>query len=870
MGWRVPTATRCLMLRLAFRGAWAGRAVVASAFVAVLLGVGFISAVLVLADTFGAQARRMAESAYAGSDLVVQAGEPAEPTGAPEDRTLDQSLVGALGTLPGVVETAGFTEVSAALLGERGEPVAASRHLPRPLAGSWIGSDLLNPFEIAEGAPPAAPDEVVVDRRSAERAGIGPGDRVPVRLPDGAVEMTVSGVATFGSAGSPGGIGVVLFAPGRARELSGAPGRVDQIHVALEAGAPAGEVRSRIERLAEGSGSAVVVRGREEMVEDRLLELGIERTEADVVAIAGRGDVAMAVVVGGFVVSTSLTFLVARRRREIALLRAVGASRAQAAWLVVLQAAAVGTVASAGGWAVGVVTAWATARLLDARDVVPFEGGLVLLPGSAALAVALGVALTVGSSLVPAIRAFRLPPVAALADALPRPRVRVGWRCAIATASMVAAGLLIALRRPDHVFEREWHALVLVLGLAGLLALLPALVRGVAAVAASRRRDGWRRPVRRLATLGLAGASGRAANSVAPVVVGVAVVVFDLIGSSSIRADLQRDTAEAYASIDADYVVRVGSPLPDGVVDRLDALPETAAAAGARGGSVLIDGDEVSLVGTRPAPAQEIFDIEVFEGDLAGLKPTDVAVHHQLAERMGLGLGDAVTVEFFHGGTTTLEVAAVYEQGGLWWASGLLVVPEVISEHLPGYLGHTEAWIALADGVSPAAAEAAFETVLRRHPDSEAVPVAETVRHVGAWASRRSEMEIALLALTVLVAVTGAANGTLLGALDRRREHALLRAVGASRRQLGASLCGEMVLAGAIAVGAAAGLAAVAAHTLLAADPEIGVHRTPVAGTAAAVVVALVIVVLSSLWPARWAARRPVVDGLTDEGAALG
>ncbi len=79
-----------------------------------------------------------------------------------------------------------------------------------------------------------------------------------------------------------------------------------------------------------------------------------------------------------------------------------------------------------------------------------------------------------------------------------------------------------------------------------------------------------------------------------------------------------------------------------------------------------------------------------------------------------------------------------------------------------------------------------------------------------------------------------------------------------------------MLLAGAIAVGAAVALATVAAHTLLAADPEIGVHRTPVAGSVAAVLVALVIVVLSSLWPARWAARRPVVDGLTDEGTALG
>ncbi|HEX6238602.1 MAG TPA: FtsX-like permease family protein [Acidimicrobiales bacterium] len=200
---------------------------------------------------------------------------------------------------------------------------------------------------------------------------------------------------------------------------------------------------------------------------------------------------------------------------------------------------------------------------------------------------------------------------------------------------------------------------------------------------------------------------------------------------------------------------------------------------------------------------------------------------------------------------------------------GLLVVPQVFSEHLPTYGGDTEAWVALADGVSPAEAEAAFDTVLRRHPDSEAVPVAEAVRHVGSWTSRRSEMEIALLVLTALVAVTGAANGTLLGALDRRREHALLRAVGASRRQLGASLCGEMVVAGAIAVGAAVALATVAAHTLLAADPEIGVHRTPVAGTAAAVLVALAIVVLSSLWPARWAARRSVVDGLTDEGTAL-
>ncbi|HEY8548274.1 MAG TPA: FtsX-like permease family protein, partial [Acidimicrobiales bacterium] len=252
------------------------------------------------------------------------------------------------------------------------------------------------------------------------------------------------------------------------------------------------------------------------------------------------------------------------------------------------------------------------------------------------------------------------------------------------------------------------------------------------------------------------------------------------------------------------------------------------------------------------------------DGDLHRLDPGSIAVHRRVAEDGDVALGDRVEVRFGTGAVTELEVVAIYETVQAGW--DLWVVPEVFTREVPGYGGDTEIWVATAGGVPAERAEAAIGSVLAAHPDARVTFADDAAEAAGDWEWQVAEVDRALLAVLVVVALIGTASGVVLATIERRRELALLRAVGASIRQVALLLAGELLLAGTLGglVGAVAG--AGTSRLAAARSADVVTPVTPYAAIAATLAVALTLVAVASLLPALWLTRRPVAATLS-EGA---
>src|SRR5262249_23736680 len=273
----------------------------------------------------------------------------------------------------------------------------------------WLTDPKLNAFQLVSGRAPAGPNEVVIDRASSKAAGFTEGDTVTILSPD-RHDYTVVGVAKFGTEDSPGGGSYALFTLPQAESLSTAPGKVDAILARATSGVSKAELVKQITPLLP---SGVEVLTGAQIVK--------ETQDSFQQAIGGFTKVLssfafIAVIVGGFVIYNTFSILVAQRARETALLRALGATRAQVLRSQLLESFLVALVASAVG-VVGGLFVGALLRGLFRAVGFPFPpSGLVLHASTVIIGLVVGVVITMIASVTPAIRASRVAPIAALRE----------------------------------------------------------------------------------------------------------------------------------------------------------------------------------------------------------------------------------------------------------------------------------------------------------------------------------------------------------------------------------------------------------------------------------------------------------------------
>jgi len=829
---------------------------------AVTLGVAFTAGTLVLTDTIRTTFDNLFANVYQGTDAVVRAKAAFEgPPGAGTQRgRVDAALVDTVRGVEGVAAAEGDVGGYARLIGKDGQALGNPATGAPALGLSWTENNALNTFTLVSGAAPSRDDEVVIDRKSARDGDINVGDTTTVLVTGPPQRVRIAGIARFGNADSPGGATIVAFKRAVAQRLIGEPGKYDSVSVLAASGVSQTELARRL--------SAVLPPGTEALT-GAAITAETQSQMADAFQFFNTFMLIFAVIallVGAFMIFNTFSITVAQRTRENGLLRALGASRRQVLGSVILEALAVGVLASALGIAAGFAVALGLKALLTAVGLDIPTTSLVFTPATAVISVVVGVGITVLAALSPARKAAKVAPIAAMQHGVvgstgygSKQRVFVG----VAVLGLGLAALLTGL-------FRDVQQPVALVGAGALLVFFGVSILGRTVSLPLSRAIGAPLPRLRGITGELARENAmrnpkRTAASASALMIGVGVVGLITIFVSSAKASMDAAVDRAFTG---DIVVDSGGGtfggVDPGLARRVNGLPEVDSAAGLRQGVAQVAGSAVLLQSTDPRTAVELMKVDPISGSPAALGRDSIGVYKDVAEQKGLRLGDQVPVVFKDSGTRSLRLALIYGENRQ--AGNYLLGTQAYEANFTNRLD-SKVLVKRAAGVSPAAALAAVKQVAQAYPGANVLDRAQFKAEQTKFLDQLLRLVYALLGLAILIALLGIANTLALSIFERTRELGLLRAVGMTRSQLRSAIRWESVIIAlqGTALGLLIGLFFGWALVTVLSDEGISVFRIPYASLAIVVVLAAVAGMAAAVPPSRRAAKLDVLRAVVTE-----
>ncbi len=849
------------MLKLSLRGLLAHKLRFLSTTFAVVLGVGFVVGALVVTDTLRSSIEGLFSSINEGLDISVRAEANLTSSsggGGPSSRgRVPEGLVQVIADVEGVAVAEGSITGYAQMLDEDGEPVTTTG---APFLGvSWGQADELSPVTLDEGEEPVGTEQVAIDRDTSEQFDLEVGDHTTVLLLEGQREVEVVGVFTFGETNSLLGARLTAFDAAVAQEAFDSIGEFETIDIAAEPGVDVEDLVTRIQ--------TVVPDGIEAASQQDIVDEGLDEAGAflDVFRTALLVFAGIALFVSAFSINNTFSIVLGQRTRELALLRAVGASGRQVLASVLIEALVIGVLASVLGILAGLGLATVLQDILAAGGFdLPTEE-LALNPGTLAAAVIVGLGVTLVSAVSPARRASRVAPLAALRDGsvAPGPNRRrwVAGIALVATGTVSGVLGLFVLDRAVWVFAGlALGALAVFLGVALLSPLVAGPVTGTMA-----------RPLSRL--FGTSGQLARAnavrnplrtAKTASALMVGLALVAMVSVVGTSMKESF---AASVEGAVTSDFVISTSSvtgfsPL---VATALDDEPGIGSVTGVRFDRFSFEGAEKDLVAVDAEQAFDLVDVDVQAGDTTDLGPGTIFVHEDPARDLDIEVGDTVTVQFAAGPPQELEVAGIHADST--YAGNYLVDLATFEEGYPANDLDFFVFASVADGVDPETARADIEATLEDYPQLTLEDRTEFSESQQEQVDQVLLAINALLGLALFIALLGIANTLTLSVIERIREIGLLRAVGMSRRQTRLMVLVESVVVAAfgalmgIALGLVFGLGAAAAMP----ESVITTLTVPVATLVMIAVVAVLSGIVAGLLPARRAARLQILDAIAHE-----
>ena len=821
---------------------------------AVLLGVAFMAGTLVLTDTISQTFDNLFTSADAGTDVMVrrEATSDDSDTGAQRGR-LDDSLTDTIAGIDGVAAAEGHVQAYAQLLDKSGTPLGNPENGAPTFGWSWINDNGLNPFAIDQGRPPRDDSEIVIDKATATAAGYQLGDTAGVLTQSGRQTATIVGTSTFAGADSAGGAQVTMFTLEASEKYLTAPGMIDAVKVAADDGVSAETLAERIDR--------VLPRGTEAITGDQL-------TSEDQTAVKDSMSffyvfltvfALIALLVGSFIIYNTFSILVAQRTKEMALLRALGASRRQVLASVLLEATFVGLIASAVGILGGIGVALGLKALLDAIGIDMPSGPLVVSTRTILIAAGAGLGVSIASAVLPARRAARVEPIAAMRDEVATPEN--GRRRLIGGIALTAVGAAVTARGLTGEANIALVGLGSLIAFVGVVALGPAVARPISWLLGAPLAR-WRGAAGLLARENAMRHPKRTAATSAALMIGVSLVVLIAIMASSMKASIN-DAVES--ALPGDIVIDSGAfgqgGLSTDLATRLSELPEIGAVSGIRMASAQIGGSAAQLYAGDVGAMPQLVDLHVASGSLDQLGADGIAVSQTVADEAGWTLGEAVPVRFAETGTQQLRVAAVYTETQI---VGDYFVDLAAYESNIADQFDQKVLIDFADGVDAERGRSAITAISDDYPLGEVQDLAQVKAAKAEQIDMLVNLVYALLSLAVLIALLGIANTLALSIFERTRETGLLRAVGMTRGQLKATIRYESVIIALLGttLGLGLGLAFSWAFVTALRAEGLDVLSVPIAQLAAVVVIAAFAGVVAAVVPARRAARLDVLTAI--------
>lgn len=827
-----------------------------STSISVFIGIAFLAGSMVLIDTLGESFDNLATDINQGVDVVVRSSELVESGFNQVRGQLDESVLAVVQGIDGVAEAQPNVEGYAQLVDADGNAVGNPGQGAPTIGLNWAESDTLNQLTIAEGRPPAAGNEVVIDRYTAENNGFSVGDEVTVLLKVPPEEFTVTGIATFGESDSLMGASLTVFDFSTAQRVLGSDDMINSISVAAEPGVSQEELRARIasalpSRTEALTGDASVA----ELQSDISDALSFFNTFMTIFAL-------IALFVAAFIIYNTFSILVAQRTKETALLRALGAGRGQVIGSVLLEAVLMGLIASALGILAGIGVAEGLKRLLGVLGFEIPTSGVVFEPSTGYYALIAGVAITSVSAVIPAFRASRTSPLAALRtasvddSALSRSRMIFGLLTLVVCVAMLMVGL----------FADISQRLALVgLGAAGVFlgvaALGPVIARPFARIVGA--------PLAKLRGLPgeLAQENGmrnprRTATTAAALMIGVGLVSAISIFAASTTRTVDKIIDD---TVVGDLVIDSGSQgfggLSPALAEEVNDLPEVALASGVRIVLTEIDGQGEALLAFETVDMGDLVDVGIVEGDPATLGVDRIAVLDSEAEDRGWTIGSAVTLDFVQTGAQPFEVGLIYTEDAL---VGPMFISNEAYEANSTEVFDMSIYVLSNDEFSTDEFRTAVEAVTAPYPNAEVMDLGELKDSVGAQVDQMLTLVYALLALAVVIALIGIANTIALSTVERTKEIGLLRAVGMTRPQLRASVRWESLLIALLGTSMGLAIGLFLGWSMVEALRSEGITELAIPYFEMVVVAALAAIagVLASIRPAAKAARLPILDAV--------
>ncbi|MFG2041789.1 ABC transporter permease [Dactylosporangium sp. NPDC048998] len=857
------------MLRTTLAGLRAHAGRMLGTALAVVLGVGFVAGTMIFSDT--ARAGFYDEFSRTARHVDVAVEPPAGAAGkdGAQRPQLSADVAAAIRALPDVAEADARMVQPLPMLDARGRVISNFGN-----AGLAVSTDApadLRAFDLT-GRLPAAAGEAVLDDETAAHQHLAAGDAITVLDRDGARHRyTLVGIIGFGTAKQFSGQSVVGLPAAEITRLTGATGYAE-IVVRGRGGLSQADLAARVRAAAGGASRAVVVTGdqrRRDLADDATQVAGQFQT---VLLIFG----VVSLIVAVFVIANTFAILLAQRVRETALLRCVGATRGQIFRSVLLESALVGLFGAVAGDVLGIGVCYALLGLLNGvlNLGVPVHA-VVLAPGPLLVGAAVGVLVTVAAALLPALRATRTSPLAALRDLA---TVRTGSRAAtvvrLAVAAVVAAAGIALTAAGRHDTDAQRGTFVIVAGgvvtFLAVLVLAPLFVGPLAALVAAGPARLFGPPVR------LAGANarrnpGRTAVTTASLMIGVGLIALFTVLIASIKATAAGQLAGHYP---VDYVMtglRTGdgdgaetAPIPPAYAQALRERPEFSAVVETRTATATAGGHTVRLAAIDPGSLGGVIRPELTSGSLSDLTAGTAIVnggralaHEAHEQTITVAVGGRQATFRVVGSTTS----GVPGGGPL---DALLTWDDLTA--LAGTTGDTTVMAKAAPSAGPVASRDALDRLGEQYPQIQVSSLADLSSDLDNAVNGLIALFGGLLGTAIVIALAGIANTLALSVVERTRESATVRALGLTRGQLRATLLVEAMLMGVVGalVGISYGLVygrLVVAQAFAGLRPVIVVPWGWLVLLVAATAVAAM---LAAVLPARRAARASIVAAMAE------
>ncbi|MDN3266054.1 FtsX-like permease family protein [Streptomyces sp. MA15] len=774
------------VLRTSMRNFVAHKGRMALSAVAVLLSVAFVCGTLVFTDTMGTTFDKL--FAATASDVTVsskdasEGGETTSGNGRPP--VIPASVVEEVQRAEGVkaAEGAVFSTAVTVVDGDR-DNLSPTNGGPT-IVGSWNANDART-MDITSGAEPKGAGQIMLDADTAEKHDLGVGDELSVITALGTHTAKVSGVADF-TVTNPGAAVFFLDTPTAQKVLVGEDGVYTDVYVTAAEGVSDEQVKQNV--LAELGGGYRV------LTEKEAAEANQKSVEGfmNVLKYAMLGFAGIAFLVGIFLIINTFSMLVAQRTREIGLMRAIGSSRRQVNRSVLIEALLLGVVGSVLGVAAGIGLAVGLMELMGAIGMELSTGDLTIAWTTPALGLLLGVVVTVLAAYLPARRAGKVSPMAALRDAGTPADGRTGRIRAVTGLVLTGAGaaaLYLAGAAEKAADGSMWLGLGIVLTLIGFVVVGPVLASGVVRVlgAVLLRAFG---PVGRMAERNALRNPRRTGATGAALMIGLALVAcLSVVGSSMVASA----TEELDKAVGTDFIVQDdnGQRITPEVVEAIRAtegIERVTEYKWTKADFTTPDGktsDDTPISAADPTYATDL-QVETVEGRLEdAYRPDSMSVHEDFAKEHGVTLGSTIDVAFENGTTGTLTVRAVTSSDGAIDAGAMYTSIETLGRYVPADRMPLDLMVfASAEDGRKDAAYSALKQTMDRFPQYEVRDQTDYKEALQGQIGQLLNMIYGLLALAIVVAILGVVNTLALSIVERTREIGLMRAIGLSRRQL--------------------------------------------------------------------------------------